>query len=91
MAATRTVRTLGAEATVDFRKQSYSEELEDICVVVDTLGREKEGAQRMLKELKGAEYVSLQPKVLKVIDMAYKYLASFRDFELSGEQYRTLD
>lgn len=51
---------------MDFRKQSYSEELGDISVVVDTLGREKEGAQRMLKELKGAGYVSLQPKVLKV-------------------------
>ncbi|CAM9097803.1 unnamed protein product [Laminaria digitata] len=59
-------RLLGAESAVDFRKESYSEALLDFSAVVDTLGREKEGAQRMLKEAKGAAYVSLQPKVLKV-------------------------
>eukprot|EP00904_Undaria_pinnatifida_P009638 jgi/Undpi1/5804/HiC_scaffold_2.g01078.m1 len=59
-------RALGAESAVDFRKESYSEALLDFSIVVDTLGREKEGAQRMLKEAKGAAYVSLQPKVLKV-------------------------
>lgn len=62
----RAVRMMGAELALDFRKKSYSEELENILVVVDTLGREKEGSQRMLKEAKGAAYVSLQPKVLKV-------------------------
>lgn len=62
----RAVRQLGAESAVDFRKESYSEAVQDINVVIDTLGRETEGAQRMLKEAKGAEYVSLQPKVLKV-------------------------
>lgn len=62
----RAARALGAESAVDFRKESYSEALLDFSIVVDTLGREKEGAQRMLKEAKGAAYVSLQPKVLKV-------------------------
>ena len=57
---------MGAELTVDFRKESYSDVVQDISVVVDTLGREKEGAQRMLEEAKGAAYVSVQPKVLKV-------------------------
>lgn len=40
--------------------------MDAISIVVDTLGRETEGAQRMLKEAKGAAYVSLQPRVLKV-------------------------
>lgn len=57
---------MGAELAVDFRKESYSDVVRDISVVVDTLGREKESAQRMLEEAKGAAYVSLQPKVLKV-------------------------
>lgn len=57
---------MGAELAVDFRKESYSDVVRDISVVVDTLGREKDGAQRMLEEAKGAAYVSLQPKVLKV-------------------------
>lgn len=62
----RAVRTLGAQSAVDFRKDSYSEAVQDFSAVVDTLGRETEGAQRILKEAKGAAYVSLQPKVLKV-------------------------
>lgn len=66
LGSTRAARQLGAESAVDFRKDSYSEALLDFSAVVDTLGREKEGAQRMLKEAKGAAYVSLQPKVLKV-------------------------
>lgn len=51
---------------MDFRKESYSEALQDFSALVDTLGREKEGAQSMLKEVKGAAYLSLQPAVLKV-------------------------
>lgn len=66
LGSARAARQLGAESSVDFRKESYSEALLDFSAVVDTLGREKEGAQRMLKEAKGAAYVSLQPKVLKV-------------------------
>lgn len=62
----RAVRALGADLALDFRKDSFSEEVEEISVVVDTLGREKDGSQRMLKEMRGAGYVSLQPKVLKV-------------------------
>lgn len=63
----RAVKTLGARSAVDFRKDSYSDAVQgDIGAVIDTLGRENEGAQRMLKEAKGAEYISLQPKVLKV-------------------------
>lgn len=66
LGSARAARQLGAESSVDFRKESYSEALLDFSAVVDTLGREKEGAQRMLMEAKGAAYVSLQPKVLKV-------------------------
>lgn len=66
LGSVRAARLLGAESAVDFRKESYSEALLDFSAVVDTLGREKEGAQRMLREAKGAAYVSLQPKVLKV-------------------------
>lgn len=54
---------------MDFRKESYSEALQDFSALVDTLGREKEGAQTMLKEVKGAAYFSLQPAVLKVRNM----------------------
>lgn len=51
---------------MDFRKESYSEVVQgDFSAVVDTLGRENEGAQSMLKEARGAAYVSLQPSVLK--------------------------
>ncbi len=59
-------RALGADSTVDFRRESYSEALQDFSAVIDTLGREKEGAQNMLKEVTGASYFSLQPSILKV-------------------------
>eukprot|EP00903_Cladosiphon_okamuranus_P005443 g5428.t1 len=59
-------RALGADSTVDFRKESYSETLQDFSAVVDTLGREKEGPQSLLMEAKGASYFSLQPAILKV-------------------------
>ncbi|CBN75438.1 conserved unknown protein [Ectocarpus siliculosus] len=59
-------RALGADLAVDFRKESYSDVVQDFSAVVDTLGREKEGPQDMLKEARGAEYVSLQPSILKV-------------------------
>lgn len=65
----RAVQSLGAETTVDFRQDSYSEIVQDFSAVVDTLGREKEGAQRILQEAKGAAYISLQPKVLKAREM----------------------
>lgn len=51
---------------MDFRKESYSETLQDFSAVVDTLGREKEGPQSLLMEAKGAAYLSLQPSILKV-------------------------
>lgn len=66
MSSLRDARILGAMSAVDFREESYSEQIEDIGVVIDTLGREKEGTQRMLQKAKGAAYVSLQPKILKV-------------------------
>eukprot|EP00752_Nemacystus_decipiens_P010993 g9770.t1 len=59
-------RALGADSSVDFRKESYSETLQDFSAVVDTLGREKEGPQSLLMEAKGATYFSLQPPILKV-------------------------
>lgn len=62
----RAARALGADSAVDFRRDSYSEVLGDFTAVIDTLGREKEGAQSMLKEAKGAAYFSLQPAILKV-------------------------
>lgn len=62
----RGARALGADLAVDFRKESYSDVVQDFSAVVDTLGREKEGPQDMLKEARGAEYVSLQPSILKV-------------------------
>lgn len=55
---------------MDFRKESYSETLQDFTAVVDTLGREKEGSQSMLMEVKGAAYFSLQPAILKVNENA---------------------
>lgn len=51
---------------MDFRRESYSETLQDFTAVVDTLGREKEGPQSLLMEAKGAAYFSLQPAILKV-------------------------
>lgn len=63
----RAARALGADSSVDFRKESYSEALQDFTAVVDTLGREKEGPQSLLMEAKGAAYFSLQPAILKVI------------------------
>lgn len=51
---------------MDFRKESYSETLQDFTAVIDTLGREKEGPQSLLMEAKGAAYFSLQPAILKV-------------------------
>lgn len=62
----RGARALGADLAVDFRKESYSDVVQDFSAVVDTLGREKEGPQEMLKEARAAEYVSLQPAILKV-------------------------
>lgn len=59
-------RELGAESVVDFREKSYSEEIDTVSVVIDTLGREKEGSARILKKTKGAAYLSLQPKILEV-------------------------
>lgn len=61
----RAARALGADSSVDFRKESYSETLQDFTAVVDTLGREKEGPQSLLMEAKGAAYFSLQPAILK--------------------------
>lgn len=62
---------------MDFRGESYSEVVEDIKVVIDTLGREKEGTQRILKQKKGAAYVSLQPRVLKVNINVFLELPAF--------------
>lgn len=51
---------------MDFREKSYSEEIDAVSAVIDTLGREKEGSARILKKTKGAAYLSLQPKILEV-------------------------
>ncbi|CAM9622144.1 unnamed protein product [Discosporangium mesarthrocarpum] len=57
---------VGTGSVMDFRKDSYSDKVEKIDLVVDTIGREMEESQRQLKETKGAAYVSLMPDVLKV-------------------------
>lgn len=69
----RAARALGADSSVDFRKESYSETLQDFTAVVDTLGREKEGPQSLLNEAKGAAYFSLQPAILKVREDSTSY------------------
>ncbi|CAM9375835.1 unnamed protein product [Phaeothamnion confervicola] len=66
-ASADSLRKMGANAVIDFRKDSFAEvESGGVQLVVDTIGRENDETRRMIKQVLGSEYVSIMPQVLKL-------------------------
>lgn len=59
------LKKLGAEAVVDFSKESFSERFPSYAAVVDTVGTDVESIAANLMNLKGAAYVSTMPSSIR--------------------------
>lgn len=59
------LRRAGAEAVVDFSKESFTERFPNYAAVVDTVGVDQESIAANLERMKGAAYVSTMPSAIR--------------------------
>ncbi|CAM9616265.1 unnamed protein product [Chrysoparadoxa australica] len=57
---------VGTEGVVDFREDSFSDEVKGIDLILDTLGKETPSSEAFIKASTTAAYVSLQPPILQL-------------------------
>ena len=59
------LRQAGAADVIDFSKESFSEKVKSLAIVVDTLGIDVDSISSNLMQYKGAQYLSTMPSAIR--------------------------